>query len=345
MTLKNNFINNLNLYQLNPKKAHMKNSTKNRQKVKFITILPDEDEQRVDNFLIKKLKGMPRSHIYRLIRKGEIRVNKHRIATHYRLKAGDVLRLPPMFLDQSAKIVPPSKQTTELLKGRILYEDENLLIINKPSGMSVHGGSTVRIGIIEALRSLYPKLPDLELAHRLDSETSGCLILAKKKKILREVHALLREGKVTKIYLTLTQGRWKSKEISVDRPLYKQFNVSGKHKVIVHPSGKTSLSIFKSIKLFKQASLVEVTLFTGRTHQIRVHAQHEGHPIAGDERYGDKEFNKLARRMGLTRLFLHAKSIDFTLPSLKQRITVIAPLDPQLETCLKTFQMQSGVSP
>jgi 23S rRNA pseudouridine955/2504/2580 synthase len=207
--------------------------------------------------------------------------------------------------------------------------------------MSVHGGNTVRIGIVEALRHFYPKLPQLELAHRLDSETSGCLILAKKKRILRELHTLLRDGKVTKVYWALTKGEWKKNELRVDLPLHKHYKDGGKHVVEVHPEGKSALTIFRPIKVFKEGSLVEVKLMTGRTHQIRVHAKSQGHPIAGDDRYGDSEFNKVARKLGLKRMFLHARSIDFTLPSLNQHIKVVAPLDPELEEGIKFFEMSS----
>jgi 23S rRNA pseudouridine955/2504/2580 synthase len=252
--------------------------------------------------------------------------------------------LPPLFLADKAQLAPPSISTQALLKERILYEDENLFIINKPSGMSVHGGSTVRIGIVEALRKMYPKLVHLELAHRLDSETSGCLILAKKRRFLRELHMLLREGQITKIYWALTKGFWKKNELRVDLPLQKNYRDGGKHVVEIHHEGKSALSVFHPIKSFAQASLVEVKLYTGRTHQIRVHAQYQDHPIAGDDRYGDVEFNKLARKLGLKRMFLHARSVDFILPSLNQRITVVAPLDNELEAAIKAFEVhRAGV--
>ena len=185
-----------------------KNSTSKKSQVQYIAVTADDEGQRIDNYLINKLKGMPKSRIYRILRKGEVRVNKKRISPFYRLKTGDSVRLPPVFLEEKAKLAKPSKNTEELLSGRILYEDEYLLIINKPAGMSVHVGSTVRVGVVEALRHMYPKLVHLELAHRLDSDTSGCLILAKKKRILREIHSLLRDGQVSKIYWTLTQGKW-----------------------------------------------------------------------------------------------------------------------------------------
>lgn len=310
-------------------------------KVQYWTATADYKDQRIDNFLLTFFKGVPKSHIYRIVRKGEVRVNKKRIAAYYRLQVGDVVRLPPVFLEERAKQVPPSKDTAALLNSRILYEDEHLLIINKPSGMSVHAGSTVRIGVVEALKHMYPKLPQLELAHRLDSETSGCLILAKRKRILRELHSLLREGKMTKIYWALTKGKWKESECKVDLPLHKDYRDKGKHVVEVNHEGKSALTIFHPKKVFKNATLVEVELFTGRTHQIRVHAQHQGHPIAGDDRYGDPEFNKLARQLGLKRMFLHARCVDFVLPSLNQHIKVVAPLDEELEEGIEAFGSQS----
>lgn len=319
--------------QFDPKNAHKTN-------VQYLSVSDEYEGQRIDNFLINKLKGMPKSRIYRILRKGEVRVNKKRISPFYKLMAGDEVRLPPVFLQDKAKLAPPSKTTAALLAGRILYEDDLLMIINKPSGLSVHAGNTVRVGVVEALRHMYPKLVHLELAHRLDSDTSGCLILAKKKRVLREIHTLLREGKVTKIYWALTQGKWKKSERRVELPLLKEFRDGGKHVVTVHRDGKSALTVFTPLQAFKQASLVEVALYTGRTHQIRVHAASQGHPIAGDDRYGDAEFNKLTRQLGLKRIFLHARSIDFTLPSSGQRITVVAPIDPELEKSISAFEQQ-----
>lgn len=309
-----------------------------KSQVQYFIISSEYEGQRIDNFLITRLKGVPKTRIYRILRKGEVRVNKKRIAPSYRLIEGDSVRLPPVFLPEKATQAPPSTDTRSLLSGRILYEDDYLLIINKPAGMSVHAGSTVRVGVVEALRHMYPKLVNLELAHRLDSETTGCLVLAKRKRILRELHMLLREGKMTKIYWALTKGKWKPSECRVDLPLQKEYRDGGKHVVEVNREGKSALTVFRPLKEFKEASLVEVALFTGRTHQIRVHASHQGHPIAGDDRYGDEEFNKLSRKLGLKRMFLHARSIDFTLPSLEQRITVVAPLDPELEAAIKAFE-------
>lgn len=319
----------------------MHNSQKppgNKTSVKFYTISADEEGQRIDNFLLNKLKGVPKSRIYRILRKGEVRVNKKRIDPSYKLMEQDEVRIPPMFLEEKAAQAAPSVTTRELLSSRILYEDDNLLIINKPSGMSVHAGSTVRVGVVEALRHLYPKLVNLELAHRLDSETSGCLVLAKRKKILREIHDLLRTGQVAKTYMALTMGKWKRSERRVDVPLRKEFRDGGKHVVEVRRDGKDALTVFHPVKEYAGAELMEVELFTGRTHQIRVHAAHMGHPIALDDRYGDPEFNKLARKRGLKRMFLHSYSIEFTLPSLNQHIKVTAPLDSDLELGLRGFE-------
>lgn len=313
------------------------NQNKNKTPVYYLTINYDDADQRIDNFLISKLKGVPKSHIYRLLRKGEVRVNKKRVKALYRLKLNDIVRIPPVSVEKKGSLSPPSKNTADNLTNRILYEDENFLIINKPTGFSVHAGNTVRMGVVEILRALYPKLPNLELAHRLDSETSGCLILAKKKRILREVHQLLREGNVKKIYWAITKGHWKENELLVDLPLLKSYQEGGKHVVRVYKEGKSATTLFRTLESFSHASLMEATLFTGRTHQIRVHAAHRNHPIAGDDRYGEPLFNKEAKKLGLNRMFLHAREIDFVLPSSNQRIRVIAPLDSELDESIKAF--------
>jgi 23S rRNA pseudouridine955/2504/2580 synthase len=307
--------------------------------VRYITIEPDYTDQRIDNFLVTKLKGVPKTRIYRILRKGEVRVNKKRVQPSYRLQAGDQVRLPPMQLEERAVPEAPSHSLMEVLASRILYEDKNLFIINKPSGIPVHGGSKVKIGIVEALRCMYPKLPHLELAHRLDADTSGCLVLAKKRGVLKELHALLREGKMTKIYLALTKGQWKPDELRVDAALQKNHLSSGERIVRVNKEGKLALTVFKTMQSFPNAnaSLVEATLYTGRTHQIRVHAQYRGHPIACDEKYGDREFSKDMRQHGLKRLFLHAKLIEFHLASTGQDIKVTAPMDDELTGCIKSL--------
>lgn len=307
--------------------------------VQYLGITADDAGQRIDNFLFSRMKEVPKSHIYRILRKGEVRVNMKRISAFYKLKVGDSLRLPPLFVSPD-KPKKPSAKTLTTLSQRILYEDKYFLIMNKPSGMSVHAGSTVPIGVIEACRALYPNIPQLELAHRLDSETSGCLILVKKKSILREIHGLLREGKIIKQYLLLTAGQWKQDELRVDIPLHKHYRMGGKHLVEVdYKTGKSCLTVFEPIRVFKQASFMKAKIYTGRTHQIRVHAQHQGHAIAGDDRYGKPEFNKFMHNLGLKRMFLHASSIEFKLPSSLQSIKVIAPLDPDLEKILLSEQL------
>lgn len=311
---------------------------KKKSGVCHVIVSSEYEDQRIDNYLLNKLKGMPKSRIYRLLRKGEVRVNGKRIGPSYRLQEGDDVRLPPMVLDEQAKKVPPAKATSELLAARIIYEDEDVLIINKPSGMSVHAGSTVRVGVIEALRHMYPAFPNLELAHRLDAETSGCLVLAKRKRVLREIHSLLREGEVTKIYWALTKGKWKRTELKVDVSLFKDYQDGGKHVVEVRRDGKEALSIFETLEDFDGAALMRVKLITGRTHQIRVHAQHRKHPVAGDDRYGDPVFNKEMKKLGLRRMFLHSRSIDFTLPSVNRRIKVEAPLDQDLDDVLNKLR-------
>jgi len=305
-------------------------------KVHYITIDPDFSGQRIDNFLMTYLKSVPKTHVYRLLRKGEVRVNKKRIAVSYRLQAGDQLRIPPLKLADKKTPYQPGKRSLELLRDRVLYEDNDFLIVNKPSGIPVHGGSGVNMGVVEILRTLYPKCPHLELAHRLDADTSGCLVLAKKRRVLRELHALMREGKVHKAYLALTKGRWRREDCRVEVALVKNQLASGERIVKVHPEGKASLTVFNPVETFKKATLVEAILHTGRTHQIRVHARYRGHPIAGDEKYGDKEFNKTMRQLGLKRLFLHAHVIEFTLPESEKPIRVVAPLEEELAEFLTT---------
>lgn len=306
-------------------------------KVHYIQIDPEYADQRIDNFLTTYLKGVPKTRIYRILRKGEVRVNKKRAQPSYRLQAGDEIRIPPVRLADRPESEAPSKSVMSLLAERILFEDKNLLIINKPSGIPVHGGSGVKLGIIEALRAMYPKLPNLELVHRLDLGTSGCLILAKKRSILKELHEVLRNGEMHKKYLTLTKGHWRKDELRVDVPLQKNQMSSGERIVKVHEEGKAALTEFKPLKTFDDSMLLEVTLHTGRTHQIRVHAQYRGHPVAGDDKYGDREFNKLVKQKGLKRLFLHAHSLEFVLPATGQTIRVTAPLDADLEKFLDSM--------
>lgn len=302
--------------------------------VQYLLINAETAGQRIDNFLISHLKGVPKTHIYRILRKGEVRVNKKRAKPSYKLLDGDQIRLPPLQIEASPMKPKPGHQLMQFLATRILYEDNGLMIINKPSGIPVHGGSGVKLGVVDAFRCMYPKLTHLELAHRLDLETSGCLILAKKRSILRELHELLRARLVEKKYWTLTKGHWKDTELTVDVPLLKNQLTSGERIVHVHAEGKPSITHFHTLEKFAKTSLMEVSLETGRTHQIRVHAKHRGHPVLGDDKYGDKELNKELREVGLRRLFLHAYLLRFTLPSTGVEIRVTAPVDEDLEGCL-----------
>jgi 23S rRNA pseudouridine955/2504/2580 synthase len=307
--------------------------------VKLLTIDENHQGQRIDNFLLGQLKGVPKSLIYRILRKGEVRVNKKRVKPEYRLNESDEVRVPPVRVSPTDpnKIPKPSASLQETIKQRILYEDNQLLIINKPAGMAVHGGSGVSYGLIETLRAMRPQEKLLELAHRLDRDTSGCLIIAKKASTLKELHELMRTNQVEKIYWLLVKGHWPKHIKLVDAPLLKNELQSGERIVKVNAQGKQAQTEFRVLQRFKDATLMEAKLLTGRTHQIRVHAAHMGHPIVSDEKYGDKEFNKAMRKKGCKRLFLHAYSINFNLSSTHHRISVTAELEVDLENFIKNF--------
>lgn len=317
----------------------MTNSSKNTQSgVQMLEISSDLAGQRLDNFLMARLKGVPRSMVYRIVRKGEVRVNKGRIKPDYRLKTGDIVRVPPVRVSEPDTSVP-AKSLQQRVEDAVLYEDKSILVINKPSGIAVHGGSGINHGVIEALRAQRPDAHFLELVHRLDRDTSGCLLIAKKRSALRDLHEQLREHKMRKIYLALLKGNWGTKKQLIDAPLLKNTLKSGERMVKVDKEGKVARSIFQPLVSRSDASLVEVRLETGRTHQIRVHATYSGHPIAGDSKYGDEEFNKQMRNSGLKRLFLHASSLTFTLPGTEQKMTIEAPLDEQLQSILKKLEL------
>lgn len=304
--------------------------------VRYLEI--EEGGQRIDNFLLTQLKDIPKSHIYQLLRKGEVRVNKKRVKPDYRLQSQDIVRLPPMFLPlRSVKRAPD--RLIDTINQQVIYEDNYFLVVNKPAGIAVHGGSGISFGVIEALRQSRPKEKYLELAHRLDRETSGCLLLVKKPSILKEVHQLLRErGQVDKRYIALLSGQVSfQKEKVINVPL-KKFELAGGERIVkCLPDGKPSETHFTLLRLYPNASLVEAKPITGRTHQIRVHAVYMGHPIAGDEKYGDKEFNKVASKQGLKRLFLHSSYLQFTLPSTSQRYEFKAPLAGDLAAMLSKY--------
>lgn len=316
-------------------------------KASFVEIDEDRAGQRIDNFLLASLKGVPKSRIYRIVRKGEVRVNKGRVKVSYRLQEGDTVRIPPIRQADVEEPVTPGAHVLARIEASILAEEKGFLVLNKPSGIAVHGGSGLNYGVIEALRALRPDAPYLELVHRLDRETSGCLLIAKRRSVLREMHRLLREKSqgtsrndgMEKRYLALVKGRWEGGERRVDAPLLKNTLRSGERVVTISPEGKESISLFRPVAYNNEATLVEVSLLTGRTHQIRVHAASIGHPIAGDEKYGDEQFNREMKAKGLRRLFLHAHFLSFSLEGHDQPYQFSAPLDEELEAvleCLKT---------
>ncbi len=309
-----------------------------RSPVRLLEVTADQAGQRLDNFVHRLLGDLPRSRIYRVIRKGEVRVNGHRAGPDTRLQAHDKVRIPPVSVRPAGEVGQPSTQLLETMRRAIVREDENLLVIDKPAGMAVHGGSGVGFGAIEALRALRPG-ETLELVHRLDRDTSGVLLVARNMSTLRTLHGLLREGSFEKRYLALVQGKWELGRKRIDVPLRTDLRVGGERTVRADPSGKPSLSEFRPIQFFgKRATFMEVTLFTGRTHQIRVHAQHAGHPIAGDEKYGDQAFNAEMKAFGLNRMFLHANSVSFAWPG-NGEFSVNTPLPPELAAVVDALAM------
>lgn len=312
--------------------------------VSILEIDTDQAGQRLDNFLIARLKGVPRSKIYNVIRKGEVRVNKGRIKPEYKLMAGDSVRVPPIRTAEAGTEVKASHQMMALLAGSILYEDDGLLVINKPPGLAVHGGSGITLGLIETLRQMRPDARHLELVHRLDRDTSGCIMVAKKRSYLRHLQAALREksagaGGIQKVYQALVNGDWSKRCHQVNAPLLKMEAASGERIVKVNPEGKPSLTEFKLLRRFEGFSLIEARPITGRTHQIRVHAQHAGHSLVGDEKYGNDENNAAMRELGVKRLFLHAAALAFYLPESDTLTRVEAPLPRDLAVPLSKLRV------
>ena len=288
--------------------------------------------QRIDNYLTRLLKGVPKSHIYRILRSGEVRVNSGRVTPDYRLKTGDRLRIPPIRIARR----PPRSDTpaVDRLSRHILYEDAVLLAIDKPAGLAVHGGSGISSGVVEQLRAARPQARFLELVHRLDRDTSGVLLLAKRRAALTNLHAQLRAGKVHKIYSVLVRGRWRHEKQNVRLPLGKHVLASGERRVSVSASGLPSHTVIHLKRTWPEFSLLEAELKTGRTHQIRVHLAHLGFPIAGDDKYGDFALNKQLAKQGLKRMFLHASRIVVAHPVSGQPVAFEAPLPPELRTFL-----------
>lgn len=298
--------------------------------------------QRLDNYLMSRIKGVPRSHLYRILRRGEVRVNKGRVKPDYRLQPGDIVRIPPLRLREPG---PPGQAPDGRLRelaAAVLYEDEHLLVVNKPAGLAVHGGSGLSFGLIEAMRQLWPG-QELELVHRLDRDTSGCLLLAKRVGTLRDLHHLLREHGVEKRYLALLTRPLPRPELSVDAPLYKNTLRGGERVVRVDATeGKPARTFFRRLRRLGGLDLVEARLITGRTHQIRVHAAHAGAPVAGDDKYGDELANKTLRALGLRRLFLHAASLRFKPEYLDNPLLVEAPLPADLDSLLARLEIKAN---
>lgn len=314
-----------------------------QNQVQFIDISDDEAGQRIDNFLLTKLKGVPKSMIYRIIRKGEVRVNKGRIKPEYKLVEGDQVRVPPVRVaERETAPVSAKLDKVAALANCILFEDDVLLVLNKPSGTAVHGGSGLSFGVIEGLRALRPEARFLELVHRLDRDTSGILLVAKKRSALRALHEQLRLKQMQKDYLALVRGNWQSHMKVVQAPLLKNILQSGKRVVKVNSEGKPSETRFKVEERFDNATLIKASPVTGRTHQIRVHTLYAGHPIAFDDRYGDKQFDSQLAGTGLNRLFLHASALKFTHPKTGDEMRLQAPLDNQLNHCLKILRSRKA---
>lgn len=310
------------------------------QAVRRVRVGEDFAGQRLDNFLLRELAGVPRSRVYRLLRRGEVRVNGRRKQADYRLVAEDEVRLPPLrpatAESERERRVPDSLLAT--VRAAIVQEDARLLVLDKPAGLAVHGGSGLAFGAIEALRALRPD-ESLELVHRLDRETSGCLLVARQRAALRVAHALLREGQVEKHYTALLAGRWRLGRKTIDAPVQTDSRQGSERHVRVHRAGKIAVSEFSPLSQFRDiASLMDVSIRTGRTHQIRVHAAFAGHPVAGDEKYGDREFNSRLRTLGLRRMFLHASSVAFRWPDSGETFRAEAPLPAGLAGVLERLR-------
>lgn len=304
-------------------------------KVTYVAAGEGDAGQRIDNFLLRILKDAPRSLIYRILRSGEVRVNSGRIGPDYRLVEGDRVRVPPVRLKPREPTNAPSKSLREFVEASVIHQDRDLIVVNKPAGVAVHGGSGLSFGVIETLRAVYPELKELELVHRLDRETSGCLLIAKRRAVLRELHATLRERDMEKRYLALVCGRWPFGTKTIDLPLKTNLKQGGERVVRVHAEGQEANTTFRPIQHFaKLATLLDVNLGTGRTHQIRVHAAHAGHPVAGDEKYGDRERDALLKPFGLNRMFLHAHSLTFERAGSREPFSVTAPLPAELQGVL-----------
>ncbi len=287
--------------------------------------------QRIDNFLIRNLKGVPKSHVYRILRSGEVRVNSGRIKPDYRLVDGDKVRVPPVRV-----ATPEARPPARSLALPVVFEDDALIVIDKPSGVAVHGGSGISFGVIESLRAERPRAKFLELAHRLDRDTSGLLMVGKKRTALVELHRMLRDGEVRKDYVAIVKGRWKGGGRKIDVPLHKYVTAEGERRVSVRDDGQQAISLFKPLAAGDTASMLDIRLMTGRTHQIRVHAAHVGHPILGDDKYGDFDLNRALVKQGVKRLFLHARQLSLSHPISGEPLAFVSPLPPEMQRFLDT---------
>ena len=300
--------------------------------VRHLSVDENSVGQRLDNFLVRELRGVPKTRLYRALRKGEVRVNKGRVKADYRLAPGDVVRIPPLHRPAATAVAPVPRYWAREIGNRIVYEDDSLLVINKPSGLAVHGGSGLSFGLIESLRQLRPEDRYLELVHRLDRDTSGLILIARRPAMLRELHRQLREDKIDKRYLALVAGSWPGSLRVVEAPLEKNVLQSGERMVRVAREGKRSVTEFAVVERLRGATLLEAKPITGRTHQIRVHARHAGFPLLGDDKYSDEASAALCRSLGLQRLFLHARALRIVLP--EGVLQLEAPLDSDLENIL-----------
>lgn len=315
--------------------------TQKTQTVTFHTTTLNEAGQRIDNFLLRRLKGIPKTRIYRIIRKGEVRVNKKRIKPEYKLQHDDIVRIPPVKMEEKKTLPKAPDSLLKLVKKAIILEDEYLIAINKPSGLAVHGGSHAELGLIEILRQLRSDLSYLELAHRLDMETSGVLLIAKSREMLQNLHTLLRDAhKIEKRYTALVVGKWQGGERKITHKLERKQDRD--QKVQVSKDGKTSTSIFTPIRYYKNATLMDIQILTGRMHQIRTQLAYLGHPIIGDEKYGDEKQNRyFDKHYGSKRLFLHASRISFEVGN--KRYMFEAPLPTELQQVL--YNLSGYTSP
>lgn len=313
-------------------------SSLGKDAVTWLEVGDDSAGQRIDNFLLKMCKGVPHSHVYRILRSGEVRVNKGRVKADYRLQLGDQVRVPPVRVAQREdRPAAPARDFP------VVFEDEAVLVIDKPAGVAVHGGSGVSFGVIEQLRRARPQAKFLELAHRLDRETSGLLIIGKKRSALVKLQDDFREGGMGKRYFALVRGRWLNQQQHIREPLFKYLIENGERRVRVDPQGKQAHSIVRLVKRWHTAqgyfSLVEVELKTGRTHQIRVHLTHAGFPLLGDDKYGDFTLNKTLEKHGLKRMFLHAAKLNLTHPLSGDSLALEAPLPPELAAFVERLDM------